>query len=185
MAERTTLAGAETMLAEQSRCDGGAENDGGERGDGLAKNDGGERGDGGAAETMAEQRRPLYARDLTQSPNSVHDEHGEHPHCQQTIKCNDKRGDSHFFHGPEELDRLVNETGIAVASNQGVEELVVEHDGAIGLGLNGEEEVSGGVEVASAGEELEEGAVGVGEGGVGVSPVEEVEGFGGVDENEK
>ncbi|KAK9109652.1 hypothetical protein Sjap_017712 [Stephania japonica] len=32
MAEQTTtLAGAETMLPEQSKCDGGAENDGGER----------------------------------------------------------------------------------------------------------------------------------------------------------
>ncbi|KAK9130403.1 hypothetical protein Sjap_010890 [Stephania japonica] len=62
---------AEIMLAEQSRCDGGAENDGGERGEGLAENDGGERGDDGAEETMAEQRRPLYARDLTQSPNSA------------------------------------------------------------------------------------------------------------------
>ncbi|KAK9102637.1 hypothetical protein Sjap_019891 [Stephania japonica] len=148
-----------------------------ERGDSLAENDGGERGDGGAVKTMAEQRRPLYARDLTQSLNSVHDEHPV-----------GARGDSHLFHGPEELDRLVNETGIAVDSDQGVEELVVEHDGAVGLGLDGEEEVSGGVEVVSAGEELqelEEGAVGVGEGGVGVSPVEEVEGFSGADENEK
>ncbi|KAK9145876.1 hypothetical protein Sjap_005779 [Stephania japonica] len=173
----TTLAGAETMLAEQSRCDGGAENDGGERGDGLAENNGGERGDSGPVETMAEQKRLLYARDLTQSPNSVHDEHPV-----------GARGDSHLFHGPEELDQLVNETGIAVASDQGVEELVVEHDDAVGLGLDGEEEVSGGVKVASAGEELEEleeGAVGVGEGGVGVSPVEEVEGFGEADENEK
>lgn len=69
----------------------------------------------------------------------------------------------------------MEEAGVGVGFDEGVEEARVELDGAVGAFLDGEEEVAGGVEVAGLGEEVEHEEEGVGVVGEGVGGGEVVE----------
>lgn len=106
----------------------------------------------------------------------VFEEDGE-----ESVEGDEGRGDVYFFYGVEEGERFVEEVGVGVGFDEGVEEVRVEFDGVVGVFFDGEEEVVGGVEVVGLGEEVEyeeEGVGVVGEGGGGGEVVEEVEGVG-------
>lgn len=100
---------------------------------------------------------------------------------EESVEGDEGRRDSHLLHGVEEVERLVEEAGVGVGSDQGVEEARVELDGAVGAFLDREEEVACGVEAAGLGEEVEHEEEGVGvvrEGVGGGEVVEEAESAG-------
>ena len=51
---------------------------------------------------------------------------------EESVEGDGGRGDAHFFHGVEEGERLVEEAGVGVGFDEGVEEARVELDGAVG-----------------------------------------------------
>lgn len=99
---------------------------------------------------------------------------------EESVEGDEGRRDAHLLHGVEEVYGLVEEAGVCVGCDEGVEEARVELDGAVGAFLDREEEVASGVEVARLGEEVEHEEEGVGVVGEadGREPVEEAESVG-------